>query len=400
MRGLAVHASKAGMLDSVPAVALTAWLCELTDGVILRNEEDLIGNIRRGGDVDVLVGDLPRAEQTLLRHLGLPVRIIRSSYVTGYAYEWGQIDLLPTLEWRGACYLAPEAVLEGRRLSARGLPAPRVAHEAVISWLSSVLFGGFFNARYTAAIRKAVDTDGAVFRQSLMEAAGRSWGDRLWQAAVDGCPEISATWTRPLRRAVWWRACFRSPVRTLRRALAFIAGELRLRYAPPVPAFLIAGPDDAQASSLADTVVQRFTGCPFGNVKEFPPRSGTRAPQATAWLTGYWTRLVHLRAKGYILAFRGPWPTAPVSWLLPKPDLVFMLDPTLDMQRGNLYPAAAAAEPVVRGGVRPRPAPHVLDARMPAGILAEQVQRVVCAWMRERTAAGVVLLSNHEEAGR
>ena len=106
--------------DSVPEAVLTRCLRELPHYVILRNEEDLFENLQRGGDIDLLVADLELAERILIRHLGAPIRIIRSSYVSGYSYDWGHVDLLPTVEWRGACYLPTEAVLEGRRLLTTG----------------------------------------------------------------------------------------------------------------------------------------------------------------------------------------------------------------------------------------------------------------------------------------
>jgi hypothetical protein len=386
-------------IDSVPAAALTRWLRELPDCVILRNEEGLVGNLQRGGDIDVLVRDPWLAERTLIHHLGPPVRIIRSSYVRGYSYDWGGIDVLPTLEWRGACYLAADAVIEGRSFSARGLPVPRIAHEAVISWLSSVLFGGFFNARYAATIRQAIAADGTAFRQALRGAAGPTWGDRLWQAAVDGNPEVSATWTPSLRRAVWWRAWRRAPVRTIKRALAFVLGELRLRIAPPVPCLAIVGPRDGQTSRVTDAIVERFAGCPYGSVKAFrsPPPLGTPAAGMAKWPIAYWTRLVHLRAKGYILALDGPPLAYPWAWLLPKPELVFTLSKRPDVQPRGL-PAAPTRE---TGGVRPAvgavSAAYVLSSRLPTATLAEQVQYVVRDWLLDRSAASARAESTRED---
>ena len=286
--------------------------------------------------------------------------------MSGYSYDWGHIDLLPTIEWRGACYLRTEAVLESRRLSPRGRPVPRIAHEALISWLTSLLWGGFFKERYAAEIRQAVEIDGSAFQQTLIEVAGKKLGLRLWQAAVDGHAEISAEWTRSLRRAVWLRACLRSPVRTIQRSVAFVIGELRLRFQPPVPWMAILGPDGSGKSSLANEIVHRFAACPYGNVKvvHWRPRlmarahgdesatdlhrghvAGRSARAGDAWCwrrTGWcvtaagWARL---RAKGYILALDrtyfdvildhargrdGAGPLARVlAWLLPKPDLVF-----------------------------------------------------------------------------
>src|SRR5688572_9403836 len=223
------------LYDTVSHAALTRFLRELPDYVVLRNEEDLFANLQRGGDVDLLVGDLDLAVRILIRHLGAPVRIISSSYVRGYSYDWGHIDLLPTIEWRGACFLRTVAILNDRQISAKGRPVPRPAHEAVISWLTSVLFGGFFKQRYAAQLRQAIESDGMELRRTLIAAAGNRLGRLLCQAAMDGHPEIAATWTRSLRRSVWMRACLKSPIGTVQRCGAFVLGELRRRFKPPVP---------------------------------------------------------------------------------------------------------------------------------------------------------------------
>jgi hypothetical protein len=128
-------------------------------------------------------------------------------YAPTAADEFLRVDLcgsgsvLPN-EWQGACYLPTEAILEVRRLSARGRPVPRIAHEATICWLTSPLWGAFFKERYAPVIRQAVEADGPAFEQALKEAAGNKWGRRLWRAAADRCPEISATWVHFFRSPI------------------------------------------------------------------------------------------------------------------------------------------------------------------------------------------------------
>ncbi len=400
--------------DSVPHAALTRYLRELPNYVVLRNEEDLFGNLQRGGDVDLLVEDVALAERTLIDNLGVPIRVFRSSYVSGYSYDWGHVDLLPTVEWRGACYLRTEAVLEGRQLSPRGRPVPRIAHEALISWFSSLLWGGFFKDRYAAAIRQAVAIDGSAFRQTLMQVAGKKLGLRLWQAAVDGHAETSREWTRSLRLAVWSRACLASPVRTIQRCVAFVIGALRLRFGPPGPWIAILGPDGSGKSSLVNEIVHRFAVCPYGNVQAIhwrsrfmtaahdepvvdPRASRSRRPiggwrllaLAADWLFCYWTRWVHLRAKGYILAFErtyfdvamgemrdsdggGP-RLGRVLWsLLPKPDLVFVLDSDLGVPSHRQLPAV-----------------HLLQRTSQLSAVVDQIQCVIREWMLSRSVASL-----------
>jgi len=398
--------------DSVPHAALTRYLRELPKYVVLRNEEDLFGNLQRGGDIDLLVEDLGLAERTLIRNLGAPIRVIRASYVNGYSYDWGHVDLLPTVEWRGACYLRTEAVLDGRQLSPRGRAVPRIAHEALISWFSSLLWGGFYKDRYAAAIRQAVDTDGRAFRQALIEAAGKRLGIRLWQAAVDGHAETSKEWTRSLRLAVWSRAWLKSPVRTIQRCVAFVIGALRLRFEPPVPWIAIPGPESSGKSSLVNEIVHRFAACPYGNVQAIHWRSRFMAQDEPAtdsrerrnrgpiggwrllalaadWLICYWTRWAHLRAKGYILAFErtyfdlvvghvrhpdggGPRLGRALWSLLPKPDLVFVLDSQADVPSHRQLPAV-----------------HLLDGSSPLNAVVDQIQCVIREWMLSRSVASL-----------
>jgi hypothetical protein len=425
---------------SVPEAALARCLRELPHYVVLRNEEDLFENLQRGGDIDLLVADLRVAERTLIRHLGTPIRIIRSSYVSGYSYDWGHVDLLPTVEWRGACYLPTEAILEGRRLSPRGRSVPRIAHEALISWLSSLLWGGFFKARYATKIREALEIDASAFQQTLIEVAGKKLGLRLWQAAVDGHAEISAEWTRSLRQAVWWRACFRSPVRTIQRSAGFLIGELRLRLQPPVPWLAIVDTDGSRESSLTNEIVHRFAACPYGNVTAVHWRSRLMARArgdepvtdrqerssrgrigagwrlvvlAADWLVCYWARWARLRAKGYILALDrtyfdvivdhardrgGAGALARVAgWLLPKPDLVFILDSErveiLDSERVEPWPRmkevssseVARRRQAGRVLARQLPAGQVVDGSLPLHAVVDEIQHVIRAWMLNRS---------------
>jgi hypothetical protein len=309
-----------------------------------------------------------------------------------------------------------------------------MAHEAAICWLTSPLWGGFFKSRYAPVIRQAVEADGVALEQTLIEVAGHKWGGRLWRAAADGCPEISANWIQPLRRAVWWRACFRSPVRTSERYLAFVVSELKRRFAPPVPWIAVFGSDPKQKSAFAKDVVDRLALCPDTNIKATdwcprrmapaqdaelatsPNEGPGRGPIGSAlslvvlavnWLVHYWTRWVHLRARGYILVsshtyfdlvvdpqhygYRaGPRLARTLSWLLPKPDLSFFLDSEPlglghRQEEGGCSDLARHKHAYREFGCR-LPAGHVLNASLPVSVLVEEVQRVVRAWMLQSTA--------------
>ncbi len=336
------------------------------------------------------------------------------SYARGYSFDWGHIDVLRTIEWRGASYLRTEAILEGRRLSARGRPVPSVAHEASISWFTSLLWGAFFKARYASVIRQAVEVDGVVFRQALMHIAGKKWGLRLWQAAVEGRPQASAAWAHSLRSAVWWRACCRSPVRTVQGYFAFMIEELRRWWAPPAPWISILGMDGKAPSPLVNDIVSRFAQCPYGSVETFrwSPRltadgdaRGLRV--AVDWMVTYWTQVAHLRAKGSILLLAGthldvvvdPREARPGRWfartlwrLPPKPDLVFSLDLEADarLQDDGVSPSELAREVHVgQPPVRQPPRRYVLNGNLPPNVLLDDIERVIRAWMLVRSATNL-----------
>jgi hypothetical protein len=128
------------------------------------------------------------------------------------------------------------------------------------------------------------------------------------------------------------------------------------------------------------------------------------------WLTGYWTRWVHLRAKGYILIFDRTYLEAALDsarspdgsklrlasalwWLLPKPDLVFVLATNPDV-RGDSEedrpPSELTRERQVNRVVVSRLAGgQVISASLPTSLVVDEIQRVVRAWMRERSAASL-----------
>jgi hypothetical protein len=418
---------------SVPEAALTRCLREIPDAVVLRNEEDLVGNLRRGGDVDLLAADAQLAEQLLVRHLGAPVQIARRSYSVGYSYDWGHVDVQSTFEWRGAAYLDAHEVLAARRVSARGIPVPSLAHEATISWMANLLFGGFFKERYADGVREAVAADGPALRETLIQIAGRRWGARLWQSAVEGHPERSTGWSGTLRRLVWRRAFVKAPFATLRRGLAYVRTELALRLAPPVPWLAILGSDGSGKSTVVDALVRRFSACPYAKARPFHwrPRLVARSHGAepvsdphgqpsrgfagsvlrlavlgTDWVLGYWGRLVHLRAKEVILVFdriyfdlvvdpkryrygAGRRLARALWWWLPKPDLVFFLDvpPAVLLQRKQEVTRAELERQQhdYTSLTQERPGGHVLDGSQPVEAVVDEIQDTVRAWMLERS---------------
>ena len=137
-------------MTPVPAatrVNLQGFFEELTDFVVLRNH-DIWSNLARGGDVDLLVADASEAEEALFLHLGVPLWLARRPGIRTYGYPWGHLDVLSSLERHGVVYLPERAALKMAERSHTEFPRPRLAHEALVSWLGVLLVHGRFKERY------------------------------------------------------------------------------------------------------------------------------------------------------------------------------------------------------------------------------------------------------------
>jgi thymidylate kinase len=355
---------------AVPEEALRDGLDSIGRYVVLRNH-DVFRHLRSGGDVDVLVEDVTVAEDGLAAALGPPRFVSRRSYVTSLFYDWGHVDLVSSLEWKGARYLDESAVFAASRKSALGLPRPRLAHEAVVSWFSSLLWGGFFKERYRDVILSAASEDGQEFARVLTVALGRRWGDRMWTWARQGCPETSELFIRQLRREVRMRALSRGPWQITRRLVDFYAAEVRLHLHPPLPWLAFLGPDGSGKSTAMEALVSTWPAA-LGEVhtyhlrpRRLPARSEStglpvvdphgqpaRGPLSSVamlaywivdWWVGYWGHIVRQRAKHGLVIFDrhfldipidprryrygGPgWVPRAASRLVPSPDMVIVLD--------------------------------------------------------------------------
>jgi len=361
---------KTASSPSVPKEGLAVFLDSLKNYAVLRNHRDIWSGFSHKGDIDLLVSDLDEASCQLQKAVGTPLWCTQRSYVQSFFYQWGHIDLLPGLQWHGAPFIETERVLRDAIQPADGVPYPRAAHEALVSWLTSLLFGGFFKERYKETILQAAVTDGEEFERALVWALGPKWGERLWQLLQTGNPEKSEQHAPALRRALWWRSFRRQPAGTLRRWASYWRTEVSLRWQPPAPMVAVIGPDGSGKSSvlrestaiLDQTLHQiefhhwyprffRFAQIQNGPVLEPHGRKPRSRVVSIAKLLFMafdsnlcsWVRLVHHRAKNTLLIFdryyldlaidpmryrfQGPgWLVRQVGKLVPQPDLYILLD--------------------------------------------------------------------------
>lgn len=413
----------------IPRTEIGAFLASLSDYVILRNH-DVWANFERGGDLDILVHNIETAEELLCDSLGPPLWFTRRSYVSRYFYPWGNIDLLPSIDWNGVEYLPTKCILDHSRTSALGFKQPRLSHEAIISWFASLLWGGFFKKRYADTIIEAARTDEENFKQALSHAVGQKWAKRLLAVATSGQSQVSEQWAKALRRAVLWQAMKRNPKKTIFGWCRYLFIEVSLRLRPPVPWVAVLGPDGSGKSTLLSTLRTNLRGYFPGIIvchlrpykilhKILPGPDGRPAPVLDPhgkpprgfllsmaklsiglidWFCGYWTYLIHLRAKGFLVLFDrhfidifvdprryrygGPmWAARCISFMIPRPGIWIFLDVAPDIVQNRKREVTADET------VRQRQAylelaktlrnAHIVDAGRSCKDVAQDVEQII-----------------------
>ena len=416
----------------VPHAALKRFLSDLDGYVVLRNH-DVIASLERGSDIDLLVRDLRAAERTARVHLGPPLWTTTRPHLKQYLYAWGNIDLLPEcVQWKGAPYLHAEAALACAERSALGFPKPRLAHEALVSWMNSLLWGGFFKERYRPVILRAAREDGAAFLRALTDAFGQQWAERLFSCAQIGTPEQSAQWAGALRRALWWRAFRRRPARTVQGGLRRLAAEARLRLRPPMPWLAVLGPDGSGKSSVLNALEERLAGykvvrghwrpgvlLPWEESQAVNPNPHGEAPRSALtsagkvfflvadWWLGYWRRIADRRSRSNFVFFdrhyldllvdprryrfgEPMWLARWAARFVPQPDLLVVLDapPEVLQQRKQEVPLEETRRQraAYRALAERLPNAHIVNARRPLSVVVDDVEQLLLTCRSERAS--------------
>jgi hypothetical protein len=414
--------------------AIEAFMHSIGDYVVLRNH-DFRANLGRGGDVDVLVGDMRKARKAMKQVLGSPWWIMRRSYVEGCFYPWGHIDLTPRMEWHGATYIENRTIFDASSISPFGLRQPRLAHEAIICWFASLIWGGFFKERYAPVIEMAAQSDGDAFRSALIHAVGRSWGEKLFDLARNGASESSAAWVAQLRRSLWIQGFRRQPLKTMIRWYKYCTHEIRLRTSPPVPWIALISPHESLKSTLLSAFQTEWTNsglkarifrwCP-GVFKTAAAIAGTTfnchgskprhsihsvAQLVTLWLDwfiGLHFKIADQRARGVFAIFDrshldllvepSRYHCGAPTWLarlflrmLPQPDAVVLLDASPDdvlatEHEPDLKEARKMREKFLEV-VRGLPNGHIVDCSVPVETAARTLIHLLLDITKQRENA-------------
>jgi len=424
--------------------------------LLLRNYDEFPEAI--GNDLDLFV---PRSE--LSRATGLFTDLLagmggellmqnRREYVLDlrFVFEGGvsqalHLDLYHgAFTWHGQPYLLPEKLLAGAIEHPSGFTVPRPAHEALNMVFASLLWGGFFKARYQPRIEEllAVPLEREEYDRCLAEAFGAT--TRL---GFDPCaptppaPELARQAAEKMRRALKRTASQYDRLATLGRSARYWLAEIRTVLRPRGLHVAILGPDGSGKSTaiksleatfsriFVDTHLHHWRPSVLPEVgvllRKRAPRTGTvekpheQPPHSPAvsllrllyyladyWL-GYGPHILKRKAQSHLVIFdryaadmwcdprryRLKLPTFAIrllSWFTPRPDFTFVLladAPTLAQRKGEL-PDEALETLLDNYRVLANSGPRciAIDACRSAAEVTEQMEQVLRAFLLHREA--------------
>ena len=242
----------------VPEKNLKIFFEKLGQWALLRNP-DVFENFSRGGDCDLLVGNLEEASRTLVEELGPPVLIARRSYLRSFFYPWGHLDLTNHYYWRGIKLLDGPSMLADKKCSG-SYPSLSSVDTSILKLLGSLLWGGFLKERYTPDILDSYRENTEHFSERLRLMLGKAAADTIcshifkenWKGLVNEVGSIRKSVKKHYRR--------KSFVRYWMGQLRFTFAEIRLRIFDLLPVLVLkVNRHDREAMNAELPIVTKVT---------------------------------------------------------------------------------------------------------------------------------------------
>lgn len=239
----------------IPEKQLPIFFKGLEDWALLRNE-DAIGNLRKGGDCDLIVKDIKLCEQRLIESFGKPLRICRRSYVVSFYYPWGHFDVTDNYYWRGIRLLEAHPILSGARKSGDYIYIVSKVDEAITKLFGSLLWGGFVKQRYCDDILDVFAKQEGPFLERLHEMVGVTAAETIfrrlklcdWDGMVAGVPYI--------RKRVVFSAMRKQPFQVVFGQINFVYREFMIRFESLVPILVLRLPSRGDVVSAKENLDQ------------------------------------------------------------------------------------------------------------------------------------------------
>jgi hypothetical protein len=209
----------------------------LSQWALLRNA-DVYENFARGGDCDLLTGNLDEASRVLVEELGPPILIAHRSYLRSFFYPWGHLDLTNHYYWRGIQLMDGHSILAKKKCSG---PYPHVSSvdSSIIKLLGNLLWGGFIKERYTRDILTSYRGDPEYFSSRLNQMLGE-------EAAGSICSDLSnENWEGLVKKVSFIRKSVKkhyrknSFIRYWAGQFRFTLAEVRLRIFDLLPMLIL-----------------------------------------------------------------------------------------------------------------------------------------------------------------
>jgi len=244
--------------------SLSNFLRENSENFLILRNPDISASLLRGGDVDCLVRDINLACTAIQSALGPPFLRISRFYVTQLFYPWGHIDLSTQVTWKSLRYLESDELWHHSRILPNGLRVLSQSHEAVINWLSSLIWGGFTKERYMSMIQDYSLKEKGAFRSVLEKVFDPTTSDQLTSIAQASRWNDAERMVPHLRWLLISKAILTHPRRSISSTLRYFASEITLRISPPFPTIAFLGPDGAGKSTVISHLSKKLAPCCSG----------------------------------------------------------------------------------------------------------------------------------------
>jgi thymidylate kinase len=356
------------------------------------------------------------------------------------------LDFFPGgFAWHGLPFLADSEIYAHRRRF-HDAWIPRPSHEAACSFLSSILWGGFYKSAYRDKIVGLL-SDGEEktdFERSMQTVFGKDWGPPFDMFGENPPPkQLVATYAASLRKSLKTHCLACRFVASIRGLCSHWLSEIRTAIRPPGIVVAVTGPDGAGKSTVFEGLKNSVADY-FGEVVEYHWRpgffpdagvlSGARAPATGATvvdphgrppqgvfssllrllyyfvdhLAGYYPTVRKPAAKNHLVLFDRymddmsidprrfrlglpPWLVGMVTRLCIPPDLIFVLQAPAEtiLERKQEVAPDILAELLKRYSriADHRKEAYLIDASKPASEVVNECRDILLRTLEHRARA-------------
>jgi hypothetical protein len=396
-----------------------------------------------GNDIDFLIlpSDLSRAIRVLQSIQGVQVvGLIRRHAVASVHLEGISqprklralgVDFDLNLAWKGLPFLTTAPVLQAAIPRTAGnltflVPSP--IHEAIVSFFTSFLIGGWLKEKYFPDVQRTFAGNRIEAVAALQPQFGLKNSAHLVDSVIRGDRVKILGCVRSLRVSLGLRSLLHRPVRSILAFVRHYTNELAIRFSPKtLETICILGPDGCGKAEMIEALMLMLQSS-AAEVKEhhytpwfaFKNRSRAQFPstgsspegqagsmvKVVLWLLDEWLRQFigkknltlricescchELSIDPQRYGYGGPmWFARLVGKLFPPPDLWVLLDSTSDVSKSENEPIPSsithAQLAAYRAFVKARKRYVILDASGPADCVAEGAYAAIIDTLAELT---------------